>query len=89
MALIDCELRGIEFDSVEAILLVEMEGKAASYEGYMRELGRNLREKEIPVFYVMVKANLIVCWASKYNEICKWMGSRFDLLELVEKSEEV
>lgn len=89
MALIDCELRGIEFDSVEAILLVEMEDKAASYEGYMRELGRNLREREIPVFYVLVKAKLIVCWAYKLYEICKWMGSRFDLLELEEKSNEV
>ena len=36
MALIDCELKGIEFESVEAILLIE-------------------------VFYVLVKANLIVC----------------------------
>ena len=89
MALIDCELRGIEFDSVEAILLVEMEDKAASYEGYMRELGRKLREKEIPVFYVLVKANLIVCWASKLSEICEWMGSRFDLLELEKYSDEV
>lgn len=55
MALIDCELKGIEFATVEAIVLMEMEGKTTSYEGFMRELGRNLKEQEIPVFYVLIK----------------------------------
>ena len=39
MALIDCELKGIEFESVDAILLIEMDGRATSYEGFLRELG--------------------------------------------------
>lgn len=61
MALIDCELKGIEFESVDAIMLIEMDGRATSYEGFLRELGEKLIGREIPVFYVLVKANLIVC----------------------------
>ena len=61
MALIDCELKGIEFESVDAILLIEMGGRATSYEGFLRELGAKFIGSEIPVFYVLVKANLIVC----------------------------
>lgn len=51
MALIDCELRDISYDDLQALVLIEMEDRATGYEGYLHDLGSVLTDHPIDVFY--------------------------------------